>query len=48
MPGLAFDKFIVLLFILLVGVGICLTWPLETQAMLRVALGYLPWAWARG
>jgi hypothetical protein len=41
MPGLPFDKFIAMLFILLGGVGVCLTWPVEILSILRAALSYV-------
>lgn len=43
MPGLPFDKFIAMLFILLGGVGVCLTWPVEVLLLLRTALSFVTW-----
>jgi hypothetical protein len=43
MPGLPFDKFIAMLFILLGGVGVCLTWPAEVLLILRAAFSYVTW-----
>ncbi len=47
MPGLAFDKFIPVLIILLVGIGVCLTFPLETLLVLKVLFGYVTWPLVR-
>jgi hypothetical protein len=47
MPVLAFDKFIPVLIILLIGIGVCLTFPRETLLLLKILFIYVTWPLVR-